>query len=128
MEKVIVSTGRAPTPQGPYSQAVKAGNLLFVAGQIPMTPDGEYVEGDIKAQTRQVLQNLKAIVEAGGSSLDRVVKVTVYLADMGDFAAMNEVYSEYFPEHPPARAAVQSDLRFRGGVLPIEIEAVAVCD
>jgi len=125
VEKHVVVTDGAPKPQGPYSQAVKAGPFVFVAGQIPMTPEGEYVPGDIQAQTRQVLENIKAILEAAGSSLEQVVKVTVYLADMGDFAAMNEVYSQYFPKDPPARAAVQSNLRFRGDVLPIEIEAIA---
>ena len=104
------------------------GNLVFVAGQIPLTPEGEYVQGDIKVQTKQVLKNIKAILEAAGSSTEQVVKVTVYLADMNDFAAMNEVYHQYFPTDPPARAAVQSDLRFRGDVLPIEIEAIAVCE
>ncbi len=127
MEKGIVFTDRAPKPQGPYSQGVKAGQFVFVAGQIPLTPEGEFVGGDIKAQTRQVLENVKAILESAGSSLGQVVKVTVFLADMNDFAAMNEVYAEYFPERPPARAAVQSDLRFRGDVLPIEIEAIALC-
>ncbi len=127
MKKEIVLTDRAPKPQGPYSQGVVAGDLVFVAGQIPMTPEGDYVQGDIKVQTGQVLENVKAILEAAGSSLEQVVKVTVYLADMGDFAAMNEVYTRYFPQDPPARAAVQSDLRFRGEVLPIEIEAVALC-
>lgn len=128
MAKQIVQTDGAPRPQGPYSQGVVAGDLIFVAGQIPMTPEGEYVEGDIKAQTKQVLENIKAILKAAGSSLGQVVKVTVYLADMNDFAAMNEVYAQYFPQDPPARAAVQSDLRFRGEVLPIEVEAIAVCD
>ena len=124
MEKGIVLTDGAPKPQGPYSQAVKAGPFVFVAGQIPMTPEGEFVQDGIEAQTRQVLENIKAILEAGGSSLQQVVKVTVYLADMEDFARMNEVY---FAQDPPARATVQSDLRFRGGVLPIEIEAIALC-
>ena len=128
MEKRIIRTDRAPMPQGPYSQGVAAGPFLFVAGQIPMTPEGEYVQGGIQAQTRRVLENIKTILEAGGSSLGQVVKVTVYLADMGDFAAMNEAYAEYFPKDPPARAAVQSDLRFRGDVLPIEIEAIALCE
>jgi len=127
VEKGIVLTDRAPKPQGPYSQAVKAGPFVFVAGQIPMTPEGEFVQEGIEAQTRQVLENIRAVLEAGGSSLQQVVKVTVYLADMGDFAAMNEVYAEYFAQDPPARATVQSDLRFRGGVLPIEIEAIALC-
>lgn len=127
MQKEVVLTERAPKPQGPYSQAVKAGGFVFVAGQIPLTPEGEFVTGDIRAQTRRVLENIKAILESAGSSLKQVVKVTVYLADMGDFPAMNEVYAEYFPTEPPARATVQSDLRFRGEVLPIEIEAIALC-
>jgi 2-iminobutanoate/2-iminopropanoate deaminase len=107
---------------------VRAGGLVFVAGQIPLTPEGEFVQGDIKAQTRQVLENIKAILEAAGTSLQQVVKVTVYLADMNDFGAMNDVYAEYFAQDPPARAAVQSDLRFRGDVLPVEIEAIALCE
>ena len=127
MAKGIVLTDRAPRPQGPYSQGVKAGGFVFVAGQIPLTPEGELVRGDIGGQTRQVLENIKAILESAGSSLEQVVKVTVFLADMNDFAAMNEVYAEYFPEEPPARAAVQSALRFRGDVLPIEVEAIALC-
>lgn len=127
MHKQVVLTDGAPRPQGPYSQAIKAGGFVFVAGQVPLTPEGEFVAGDIRAQTRQVLENVKAILKAAGSSLEEVVKVTVYLADMGDFPAMNEVYAEYFPTEPPARATVQSDLRFRGDVLPIEIEAIALC-
>ena len=126
MLKQIVFTDRAPKPQGPYSQAVKAGKFVFVAGQIPMTPEGEFLHGDIRAQTRQVLENIRAILEEAGSSLAQVVKVTVYLADMANFAAMNEVYAQYFPQDPPARATVQSDLRFRGEVLPVEIEAIAL--
>jgi len=127
MKKDIVHTDRAPKASGPYSQAVKAGGFVFVAGQVPLTAEGTFVPGDIKAQTRQVLENIKAILQAAGSSLEQVVKVTVFLADMKDFVAMNEAYAEYFPQDPPARATVQSDLRFRGGPLPIEIEAVALC-
>ena len=127
MKKETIHTDRAPKASGPYSQAVKASGFVFVAGQVPLTAEGTFVQGDIKAQTRQVLENIKAILQAGGSSLEQVVKVTVYLTDMKDFAAMNEAYAEYFPKDPPARATVQSDLRFRGGPLPIEIEAVALC-
>jgi 2-iminobutanoate/2-iminopropanoate deaminase len=127
VKKETIHTDRAPKASGPYSQAVKASGFVFVAGQVPLTAEGTFVQGDIKAQTRQVLENIKAILQAGGSSLEQVVKVTVYLADMKDFAAMNEAYAEYFPKDPPARATVQSDLRFRGGPLPIEIEAVALC-
>ena len=127
MPKQTIQTDRAPAAIGPYSQGVKttAGELLFTAGQIAMDPEtGEIVVGDINEQTRRVLENLKAVIEAGGSSLANVVKVTVFLKDMNDFAAMNEVYAEYFGENPPARSAVQV------ACLPkdvgIEIECVAV--
>ena len=127
MPKQTIQTDRAPAAIGPYSQGVKttAGELLFTAGQIAMNPEtGEIVVGDINEQTRRVLENLKAVIEAGGSSLANVVKVTVFLKDMNDFAAMNEVYAEYFGENPPARSAVQV------ACLPkdvgIEIECVAV--
>jgi len=104
MEKV--ETGRAPQAIGPYSQAVKAGGFVFVSGQIPLRPDGTLVEGDIRAQARQVLENVKAILEAAGSGLDRVVQVTAYLTDINDFQAFNEVYAEFFKEPYPARAVV----------------------
>jgi 2-iminobutanoate/2-iminopropanoate deaminase len=104
-----VSTPGAPAAIGPYSQAVRAGSLLFVSGQIPLDPEtGTLVEGDIAVQTQRVLRNLAAILEAAGSSLDRVVRATVYLADMGDFAAMNEVYGTYFVSPAPARATIQA--------------------
>ena len=104
-----VSAAGAPKAIGPYSQAIKAGSLLFVSGQIPLDPDtGQMVEGDIAAQTHRVFQNLQAILEAGGASFDRVVRTTVYLADMNDFAAMNEVYGTYFSSPAPARATVQA--------------------
>lgn len=126
MSKQIVHTDGAPVAIGPYSQAVRVscGELLFTAGQIPIDPEtGEVVAGGIGEQTRRVLENLKAVVEAGGSSFGRVLKVTVFLAEMNDFAAMNEVYGEYFTEDPPARSAVQAarlpkDVR-------IEVECVA---
>jgi 2-iminobutanoate/2-iminopropanoate deaminase len=103
-----VSTGRGPKAIGPYSQAVKANGFVFLSGQIPLDPQTQQiVEGDIAAQTERVLENLKAIVEAAGSSIMRVVKTTVFLADMKDFAAMNEVYSRYFLAHPPARSTVE---------------------
>lgn len=104
-----VSTPAAPQAIGPYSQAIKAGSLLFVSGQIPIDPaTGAMVDGDIAAQTHRVFQNIKAILEAAGASLDHVVRTTVYLADMGDFAAMNEVYGTYFSNPAPARATVQA--------------------
>lgn len=108
MQKQIVATEGAPAAIGPYSQAVRVGNLLFTAGQIPLDPaTGQIVAGGIQEQTRRSLENLKAIVEAAGSSLDRAVKTTVFLADMNDFSAMNEVYAAYFSAPAPARSAVQ---------------------
>ena len=104
-----VSTPSAPQAIGPYSQAVKANGFIFTAGQVPFDPaTGQLVEGDVARQTARVLDNLKAIVEAAGASLDRAVKATVYLKDMNDFAAMNEVYARYFPQNPPARSTVEA--------------------
>ena len=104
-----ISTSAAPAAIGPYSQAVRAGSLLFVSGQIPLDPaTAMLVEGDIAAQTHRVFRNLSGILEAAGSSLDRVVRTTVYLADMNDFAAMNEVYASYFSAPAPARATIQA--------------------
>src|SRR5689334_5963898 len=99
----IVSTDKAPGAIGPYSQAIKTGGFLFCSGQIPLDPaTGEFVSNDVTEQTEQVLKNLSAVLEAGGSSLGNVVKTTVFLADMSDFAAMNEVYAKYFSENKPA--------------------------
>lgn len=104
----IISTDRGPKAIGPYSQAIKANGFIFISGQIALDPKtNQLVEGDIRVQTERVLENLKGIVEAGGSSLDRVVKTTVFLKDMGEFAAMNEVYARFFPKEPPARATVE---------------------
>jgi len=103
-----VSTDAAPQAIGPYSQAVTAGSLVFVSGQIPLDPaTGALVPGDIAAQTRRVMQNLKAVLEAAGASLDTVVRTTIYLADLGDFRTVNEVYGGFFAAPPPARATVQ---------------------
>ncbi len=103
-----VATDHGPKAIGPYSQAIKANGLIFISGQIALDPSTQkMVEGDIAQQTERVLENLKGIVEAAGSSLARTVKTTVYLADLADFAAMNEVYARYFPERPPARSTVQ---------------------
>ncbi len=121
----IVTTDRGPKAIGPYSQAVKANGFVFVSGQIAIDPKTQQViEGAIVPQTERVMENLKGIVEASGSSLDKVVKTTVFLADMNDFAAMNEVYARYFPANPPARATVQvsrlpKDVR-------VEIEVIAL--
>jgi 2-iminobutanoate/2-iminopropanoate deaminase len=104
-----VSTPSAPAAIGPYSQAVRAGSLLFVSGQIPIDPStGTLIEGTLAEQTHRVLRNIGAILEAAGASFDRVVRTTVYLADMDDFAAMNEVYGSYFSTPAPARATIQA--------------------
>lgn len=124
MSKHLIRTEAAPAAIGPYSQAVRAGEFLFTSGQIPLKPSGELETGDIRMQTEQVLENLKAVLEAGGSSLSQVVKCTCFLADMNHFAAMNEVYSSYFSSATPARSAVQV-ARLPRDVL-IEIEAVAL--
>ena len=102
-----VQTERAPAAIGPYSQAVKSGGMIFVSGQIPLTPAGELLEGGIDVQTDQVLRNLAAVLEAAGSSLDRVVQVSAFLADMSDFDRFNEVYARHFHEPYPARAVVE---------------------
>ena len=106
--KRVISTDKAPAAVGPYSQANAVQGLVFVSGQLPLIPGTkDLVDGDIAAATRRVLDNCRAVLEAAGSSLDRVVKVTVLMRDMAEFAAMNEVYGEYFPQDPPARAAFQ---------------------
>lgn len=125
MKKTIVHTDKAPAAVGPYSQAVKIGELVYTAGQIALDPaTGQIVEGDVQAQTEQVLQNLQAVLKAAGSSLKNVVKTTVFLQDMGDFAAMNEVYGRYFDKKPPARSTVQVAGLPLGA--QVEIEAVAL--
>lgn len=107
--KRTISTPNAPAAIGPYSQAVVSQGFAYVSGQIPLDPaTGQMVEGGIAAQTERVLENLKAVLEACGSSLDRVVKTTVYMKDLGEFAAMNEVYARYFGANPPARATVEA--------------------
>jgi len=119
-----VTTASAPNAIGPYSQAVKAGNLLFVSGQIPIDPvTGELLQGDVAVQTHRVMQNLSEILKAAGSSLDAVVRTTVYLADMNEFATMNEVYGTYFSAPAPARATVQVARLPRDA--KVEIDAIA---
>lgn len=127
MKKEVVFTEKAPGVVGPYSQGVKAGNLFFTAGQIALVPgSGKMLEGDVQAETEQVLQNLQAVLEAAGTSFANVVKSTVLLGDMGDFVAMNEVYGRYLGENPPARTTYQA------GALPlgakVEIEMIAIID
>jgi 2-iminobutanoate/2-iminopropanoate deaminase len=120
-----VSSDRAPAPVGPYSQAVKAGGLVFCSGQIPLDPrTGELVAGDIGEQTRQVLHNLGAVLEAAGAAYADVVRITVYLADLADFAAMNAVYGEFFVLPAPARTTVQAARLPRDA--RVEIDAIAV--
>ena len=121
----IIATEDAPRASGPYSQAVRAGNFVFAAGQIPIDPaTGEFVPGGIAEQTEQVLKNLTALFAAAGVGLDQIVKTTVFLADMNDFTAMNEVYGRFFSEAPPARATVQAARLPRDA--KVEIEAIAV--
>ena len=125
--KDIIATDRAPRAIGPYVQAVRAGNLIFASGQIPIDPaTGEFVPGGIAAQTEQVLRNLTAVFEAAGVGMNQVIKTTVFLADMDDFTAMNEVYGRFFGEEPPARATVQAARLPRDA--RVEIEAIAVAD
>lgn len=108
MQKEFIQTENAPKAIGPYSQGIAIGNLVFTSGQLPLDPaTGKLVEGDVKAATAQVIRNVKGILEAAGSSLDKVVKATVYLKDLGDFAAMNEVYTEFFGSDLPARTCFQ---------------------
>ena len=121
----IIQTDHAPAAIGPYSQAIKTNGLIFASGQIPIDPrSGQFVEGGIREQTKQVLKNLAAVLEAAGSSLSRVVKTTVFLADMQEFGAMNEVYGEFFKQDPPARATVEAARLPRDA--RVEIEAIAL--
>jgi 2-iminobutanoate/2-iminopropanoate deaminase len=122
----VISTADAPQAIGPYSQAIKHNGLVFVSGQIPLDPtSGELVTGDISAQTTQVVKNLTAILKAAGSSLDKVLKTTVFLKDMNDFAAMNKIYGDAFGAHKPARATVEVARLPRD--VSVEIELVAAC-
>ncbi len=119
-------TDDAPQAIGPYSQAIRAGGFIFCAGQTPLDPASmQLIEGDIEAQTRRVLQNLAAVLAAAGSGLDRVVKTTVFMQDLGEFARMNAVYAEFFPAIPPARSTVQVAGLPRGAQIEIECIALA---
>ena len=123
--KETISTENAPGPIGPYSQAVKTGNMVFCSGQIPIDPaTGEFVSSDVAEQTRQVLINLSAVLKAAGTDLNNVVKTTVFLADMNDFTAMNEIYAEFFSDNKPARATVQAARLPRDA--RVEIDCIAV--
>jgi 2-iminobutanoate/2-iminopropanoate deaminase len=123
--KKVIATGHAPKAIGPYSQAIVANGFAFLSGQIPLDPaTNQMVDGPIEVQTERVLENLKGLLEACGSSLDRVVKTTVFLQDMGEFAKMNEVYGRYFTADPPARATVEAARLPRD--VKVEIECVAL--
>ncbi|MCS7229612.1 MAG: RidA family protein [Candidatus Kryptonium sp.] len=125
MERKTIYTEKAPKPIGPYSQAIVAGDFIFTSGQIPIDPKtNQIVQGDIKEQTKQVLENLKAVLEAAGATFDDVVKVNVYMRDLNEFPAMNEVYSEYFKNSPPARTTVEVSRLPRD--VKIEIDLIAV--
>ncbi len=125
--KVCIRTEKAPPAIGPYSQGIKTGQLVFTSGQLPMDPKtGTIVNGEIEEQTRRALENMKAVLESAGASMENVVKVTVFLTDMGDFSEMNKVYSSYFSKDPPARSCVQvaklpKDVR-------IEVESIAILE
>lgn len=123
MQKEIISTSKAPSAIGPYSQGIKIGEMVFTSGQIPVNPATGEVVTEIKAATRQSLENVKAVLEEAGSSLEKVVKVVVFIKDMNDFGQVNEVYEEYFNENPPARSCVEVARLPKDCV--IEIEAVA---
>ena len=126
MTRTVVSTEQAPKAIGPYSQAIKAGGMLFCSGQIPLDPQSGQMVGasDVKAQAKRVMENLKAVLAAGSASFASVVKTTIYLTDLADFAAVNEVYGAYFEKDPPARATVQVAALPRGAL--VEIDAIAV--
>jgi len=127
MSKKVIFTEKAPKPIGPYSQAIRAGNFIFLSGQIPIDPaNGERVGGDIKEKTRRVLENLKGVLESQGLDMQGVVKVTIFLKDMGNFNSMNEVYATYFPSSPPARSTVEVSRLPKD--VDLEIEAIAVVD
>lgn len=126
MKREIVQTDRTPNAIGPYEQAIKVGGFVFTAGQIPLDPKtGNMIEGGIAIQTRQVLENLKGVLEASGSSLDKVVKATVFLRNMADLAAMNEVYAEYLGGSKPARSTVAVAELPRGALIKIDLVALA---
>jgi 2-iminobutanoate/2-iminopropanoate deaminase len=125
MGKKVIQTEKAPKAIGPYSQAIQAGNFLFLSGQIPLDPKtGELVKGDIRKQTQQVLENIKGILESQGLGMENVVKVTIFLEDIANFNQVNEVYATYFPSSPPARSTVEVTKLPRDA--DIEIEALAI--
>jgi 2-iminobutanoate/2-iminopropanoate deaminase len=122
--KEVYVTDKAPRPVGPYSQVIKAGGFLFLAGQIPLTSENVMNEGDVDAQAHQVMKNLQAVLEKAGATLDHVVKTTIFLADLNDFEAVNQVYAQYFQEPYPARSTIQAARLPKGARL--EIDAIAI--
>ena len=124
MAKKTIYSKNAPEPIGPYSQATKVGNLVFTSGQLPINPSTGEVNGDISAQTMQVLENLKAVTEAAGGTLRDVMKATVFLTDLSGFAAMNEVYAKYFNVEPPARSTVEVSALAKQALVEIEVVAM----
>ena len=127
MDTQVIATAKAPPAIGPYSQAKRVGDFLFTAGQVAIDPNtpGRLVPGGIKEQTEQVLKNLSAVLEAGGSQLQDVLKTTVFMADLSEFAAMNEVYAQFFKHNPPARSTVQVAVLPLGARVEIEVVAIA---
>jgi 2-iminobutanoate/2-iminopropanoate deaminase len=126
MERTVISSEQAPAAIGPYAQAIAAGGLIFVSGQLPLDPaTGQFIEGDVAAMTEQVLRNVEAVLKAAGSSLEKVVKTTVFLADLADFQAMNGAYAPFFPANPPARSTVQVARLPRDARIEIEVVALA---
>lgn len=124
MQKRVVHTDKVPPARVPLSQAIRVGDWIFASGQLGNDPrTGRLAQGGIRAETRQALENLKAVLESGGSSLEKVVKVTIYLADLGELMAMNEIFNEYFPHEPPARTTLQAAALVGGA--RVEIEAIA---
>jgi 2-iminobutanoate/2-iminopropanoate deaminase len=125
MHRVVISTESAPAAIGPYSQAIAAGDLIFVSGQLPVDPEsGQFIEGDIPEMTRQIFRNIATILAAAGSHLEKIVKTTVFLADLNDFQAMNAAYAEFFAENPPARSTVQVARLPRDARIEIEVVAL----
>ena len=122
----FIATDKAPAAIGPYSQAVKVNGMIYTSGQIALKPSGEMVEDDIVLQTKQVFENLKAVLKEGGSSLDRVVKVMAFVADINDFTTVNEIYAQAFGTHKPARSLVAAKTLPKNAL--VEIEVIAMCD
>ena len=126
MKKEIINTKNAPTAIGPYSQGVKIGNLIYTSGQIPINPATGEMETDIKKATKQSMENIKAILEEGGTTLEKIIKTTIFVANMDDFADVNEVYASYFKDIPPARSCVEVSRLPKDAI--VEIEAIAVIE